>query len=199
MTLMTDRDGWIAAEKAQVGDTLSAGQAMYGFTSSAARDVVVNLSAEDREPVIMEQSSVVTAGAAQDGVWTGHVRAISPTPDSLSHAYTATISLDATDSRLLIGSAVSVWFYPGSKPDVVRIPATAVFYEGHRPSAWIVRPADSRLELRPITVLKYQLNEALVVDGLQPGEQVVVQDAILAITGERVTPIRRSAADDMGP
>jgi multidrug efflux system membrane fusion protein len=47
------------------------------------------------------------------------------------------------------------------------VPATALFHDGTQPAVWVVRAADNALELRRVTVTRY--NERTIV--ISPGHQ----------------------------
>jgi len=61
---------------------------------------------------------------------------------------------------------------------------------------WVVRPADSSLALRPVTVARYAERHVLISDGLKPGERVVMQGVHTVSAGEKVTPIAPPHPED---
>ena len=78
----------------------------------------------------------------------------------------------------------------------MRLPATALFHQGEHPAVWVLRPNDSTLELRPVTVLRYSERDVLIGAGLHAGEQVVMQGVHTVTAGEKVTPIAPPHPED---
>jgi hypothetical protein len=76
------------------------------------------------------------------------------------------------------------------------IPATALFHQGNRPAVWIVRPADGKLELRPVIVSAYGERSVTLSDGVAGGEKIVVQGVHTLTAGEKVKPIAPLHAED---
>jgi multidrug efflux system membrane fusion protein len=70
------------------------------------------------------------------------------------------------------------------------IPATAIFHRGKNPAVWIVKPHDSTLELRPVTVGSYAERSATVTSGLAEGDTVVLAGVHTVYEGELVAPVK---------
>jgi multidrug efflux system membrane fusion protein len=60
----------------------------------------------------------------------------------------------------------------------------------------VVRPADSTLELRRVTVRRYGEREVLVSAGLAAGERVVMQGVHAVAAGEKVEPVAPPHPED---
>ena len=67
------------------------------------------------------------------------------------------------------------------------VPATSVFHQGDAPAVWIVRPADSTLELRPVSVGGYRERTAVITKGLRDGDVIVAAGVHTVFAGETVT------------
>ncbi len=70
------------------------------------------------------------------------------------------------------------------------VPATAIFHDGREPAVWVIRAADSTLELRPVTVASYSERTALVSGGLKDGDNVVLAGVHTVYAGQRVKPVK---------
>jgi multidrug efflux system membrane fusion protein len=80
---------------------------------------------------------------------------------------------------------------------VFEIPATAVFHKGESAAVWTIRPSDSTLELRPISVRGYGERTAYIDRGLREGDSIVAAGVHTVYAGEHVTPVKPLfAADD---
>ena len=195
--LIADRDGAITSEHAEVGQVLAAGQAVFGFAWSGERDVYVDVP-EDRVAALKPgQAAKVSLLSVSGQPLTAHVREIAPAADPQTRTYRVKLSLDAPDPRVRLGMTADVALAGEmAAAKAVRLPATALFHEAEKPAVWVVRPADSTLELRPVTVLRYGERDVLVATGLEAGERVVMQGVHAVSAGEKVAPMAPPHAED---
>jgi membrane fusion protein, multidrug efflux system len=186
--LTAAHDGAITSQNAEVGQFVSAGQTVFGFAWSMQRNVYVDVPEDSIAPIIPGRAALIRVPSYSQSSWSGRVREVSPAGDPQSHTYRVKVGLDAPDARLILGMTVEVDFPPVRTTDPVRIAASALFHDGDRPAVWVVRRSDSRLELRPVTVLRYRERDVLVSNGLHVGESVVMQGVHTVSAGEKVTP-----------
>jgi membrane fusion protein, multidrug efflux system len=73
---------------------------------------------------------------------------------------------------------------------VFKLPATALFHQGKEPAVWIIRPGDSTLELRAVTISGYTDRSALVTSGLKDGDTVVQAGVHTVYAGQRVQAVK---------
>ena len=102
---------------------------------------------------------------------------------------TGTIRLKATfpndDLRLWPGQFVNARLLLTTRKDGLVIPASVVQRGPQGTYAYVIKP-DKSVEMRPIKVAQTEGNEALLDDGLRPGEQVVVDGQYKLQPGSRV-------------
>ena len=72
----------------------------------------------------------------------------------------------------------------GGAPNVA-LPSTAIFQKDGKPAVWIVK-ADNTLELRAVSVERYDTNRVYVSDGIRTGERVVTAGVHRLAPGEKV-------------
>jgi multidrug efflux pump subunit AcrA (membrane-fusion protein) len=87
---------------------------------------------------------------------------------------------DATLSRVATAGSAT------DEAPVFKVPATAIFHHGKDPAVWVVRPTDSTLELRPVTVGSYGERGTTVTGGLRDGDNVVLAGVHTVYAGEHV-------------
>ncbi|WNL47048.1 efflux RND transporter periplasmic adaptor subunit [Dyella sp. BiH032] len=196
-TLVADRDGAITSEHAEVGQVLAAGQAVFGFAWSGERDVYVDVP-EDRVATVKPgQAASVSLLSVGGQPLAAHVREVAPAADPQTRTYRVKLGLDAPDPHVRLGMTADVAFAGEAGPGkAVRLPATALFHQGEKPAVWVVRAADSTLELRPVTVLRYGERDVFVGTGLEAGERVVMQGVHAVSAGEKVAPMAPPHAED---
>lgn len=206
-TLYAEHDGLITSENADTGQVVTAGQAIYGLAWSGDTDIAIDV-AEDRVHAIrVGQLATLNLPALASRRPEARVREIAPAADPLSRTYRIRLTLLSPDpdERLgMTGEAVLASAEdtaPGSPPPgdssgigpaAARnfvIPATAIFHDGSQPAVWIVRPSDSKLELRVVSIRRYGAQTAVVSGGLRDGETVVLAGVHTVFAGERVQPV----------
>ena len=195
-TLVADRDGRITSEQAEVGQVVAAGQAIFGFAWSGERDVFIDVPEDRVAGVAAGQAATVTLPAMPGRTWSGRVRDMSPAADPQARTYRIKLALDANAADIPLGMTAQVALSGGSAAASVRLPATALFHQGEHPAVWVLRPNDSTLELRPVTVLRYTERDVFIGTGLHAGEQVVMQGVHTVTAGEKVTPIAPPHPED---
>ena len=195
--LVADRDGAITSEHAEIGQVLAAGQAVFGFAWSGERDVYVDVP-EDRVAAVKPgQAASVSLLSVAGQPLTAHVREVAPAADPQTRTYRVKLSLDAPDPRVRLGMTADVALAgEAAAGKAVRLPATALFHQGEKPAVWVVRSADSTLELRPVTVLRYGERDVFVGAGIEAGERVVMQGVHTVSAGEKVAPMAPPHAED---
>jgi multidrug efflux system membrane fusion protein len=204
-TLVADHDGLITAENADTGQVVAAGQAVYGLAWSGDVDVDLDAAASDLNKMTTGQAADVIFSALPGRHFVAHVREIAPDADPQSRTYRVKLTLndagpevrlgmtgDATlstaDRGTLAPRSASGTPAPGDAP-IFKIPATAIFHRGNDTAVWILRPQDSTLELRPVTVRSYTERSVLVSEGIKEGDNLVMAGVHTVYAGERATPV----------
>jgi multidrug efflux system membrane fusion protein len=199
-TLVADHDGTIISEQAEVGQVLAPGQAVFGFAWSGERDVLVGVPEAQLAGVSVGQAATVSLPALPDRNYAARVRDISPAADPQARTYRVKLALEQDGQQLPLGMTAEVALSaPADAGHDVRIPVTALFHDKEQPAVWVVRPADSTLELRPVSVRRYGERDVLLSAGLSPGERVVMQGVHAVAAGEKVQPVAPPHAEDAPP
>jgi membrane fusion protein, multidrug efflux system len=196
-TRVADNDGTITSEAAEVGQVLAAGQAVFGFAWSGERDVFFSVPEGQLAGVSVGQAATVSVVAMPGKSYSGRVRDISPAADPQARTYRVKLAFDTDAQQLPLGmtAQVSLAAKAHSGPHV-RIPATALFHDKEQPAVWVVRPSDSTLELRRVSIERYGERDVLVSAGLAAGERVVMQGVHAVAAGEKVEPVAPPHPED---
>jgi multidrug efflux system membrane fusion protein len=196
-TLVADNDGTITSEAAEVGQVVAAGQVVFGFAWSGERDVFISVPEGSLAGVSVGQAATISLLAIPGKTYIGHVRDIAPASDPQARTYRVKLALDGAGQQLPLGmtAQVSLSAKAQTGPEV-RIPATALFHDKEQPAVWVVRPSDSTLELRRVTVARYGERDVLVSGGLSAGERVVMQGVHAVAAGEKVEPMAPPHPED---
>ncbi|WP_144138589.1 efflux RND transporter periplasmic adaptor subunit [Paraburkholderia sp. BCC1884] len=190
-TLAADHAGVITAEQADTGQNVSAGQAVYNLAWSGDIDVVCDVPESALAALSVGQTANVTLAALPGRKFTARVRELSPAADPQSRTYRAKLTLDNPGPEVRLGMTADVAFAPPSgvaanQNASFTVAATALFHDGTQPAVWVVRPADNSLELRRVTVTRYNERTIVIGQGLKDGERVVLQGVHTVTAGEKV-------------
>jgi membrane fusion protein, multidrug efflux system len=214
-TLLADHDGLITSENADTGQVLSSGQAVYGLAWAGDTDIVLDAAAGDLGRIAVGQGASVTFAALPGRRFEARVREMAPAADPQSRTYRIKLTLaqpaagvhfgmtgDATllpvataGSAATAGNTVAAGSVPVSDSATAdapsfEVPATAIFHRGRDPAVWVIRPSDSTLELRGVTVSSYSERGAIVTGGLKDGDDVVMAGVHTVFAGEHVKQVK---------
>ncbi len=183
--------GVVIAKAAQVGEIISPLSAGGGFTRTGIGTIVDMDSLEIEVDVNEAYINRVKPGQPVESVlnaypdWRipSHVIAIIPTADRSKATVKVRIGLDLKDERIVPDMGVRVSFLEGKDKDAaaapvtaaargVLVPATAVRTEGTQSVVFVV--TDRRAQRRAVTLGGVNGAERQVLNGLSPGETVIV-------------------------
>ncbi|NML97364.1 efflux RND transporter periplasmic adaptor subunit [Paraburkholderia sp. RP-4-7] len=204
-TLIADHAGVITAEQADTGQNVSAGQAVYNLAWSGAIDVVCDVPESALAALSVGQTAKVTLAALPGRSFSARVRELSPAADPQSRTYRAKLTLDNPGPDVRLGMTADIALSAPSPSDLsansaanssanpaasqsssFTVPATALFHDGTQPAVWVVRSTDNALELRRVTVMRYNERTIVISQGLKDGERVVLQGVHTVTAGEKV-------------
>ncbi|MFM0373479.1 efflux RND transporter periplasmic adaptor subunit [Paraburkholderia aspalathi] len=208
-TLSADHAGVITAEQADTGQNVSAGQAVYNLAWSGDIDVVCDVPESALAALSVGQTAQVTLAALPGRSFKARVRELSPAADPQSRTYRAKLTLDNPGPDVRLGMTADIALAAPSSSDSstnasanstanstanasasqngsFTVPATALFHDGTQPAVWVVRAADNALELRRVTVTRYNERTIVIGQGLKEGERVVLQGVHTVTAGEKV-------------
>ncbi|HEY6166438.1 MAG TPA: efflux RND transporter periplasmic adaptor subunit, partial [Verrucomicrobiae bacterium] len=112
---------------------------------------------------------------------------------------TGTIKLKATfpntELRLWPGQFVNVRLLLTTRKNGIVVPASVVQRGPQGPYAFVIGD-DMSVQMKPVKVAQIEAGEALIDDGLRPGERVVVEGQYRLQAGSRVKPGRSAKSDE---
>lgn len=198
-TLRADHDGVITSENADTNQVVAAGQPVFGLAWTGDLDATLDAAASDVGAIAVGQGATVTLSALPGERLEAKVREVSPSADPQSRSYRVKLTLlhPASSVRLgMTGDAVLLPRGQDAAADPITVAAASIFHRGKDPAVWVVRPQDSTLELRPVTVSRYGDRDAVITAGLKDGEVVLAAGAHTVHEGERVSVTKPLFAGD---
>lgn len=186
--LRSDVAGVVTARSAEPGEVVQPGQAVVQIAREDGRDAVFNVPARLLVANAAERTVRVVLAEAPGVSAMGRVREIAPRADPVTRTFQVRVGLENPPDAMRLGSTV-VGFVETRSAVVVSIPATALTRSGNSPAVWIVDPANSTVQLRPIEILRFNPDEIVVSQGLLPGETIVSGGVQALHPGQRVAPL----------
>jgi RND family efflux transporter MFP subunit len=182
--LKADAAGVISAIGADPGQVVSAGQMVVRLAQPGEREAVFNIAEgafknRPKDPTVtvhlVSNPEIETAGT---------VRYISPQADPATRTYTVRVSLPEAPLQMRLGANV-VGTVTLDEGETVAIPGSALFQKDGKPAVWLVEK-DNTVQLKPITVQRYQGDAVIVGDGLAQGDVVVTAGVQKLLPGQKV-------------
>ena len=192
-TLVSDRDGVVSATFAEVGQVVSAGQAVARVAQQGEREVTFSVPESRYASVKVGMPAEIELNATDSNAQTtvhGHVREVSPAADSASRTYPVRVAFDAANARIALGMTARVKLVETGKGSTQKdsgylVPLTAIFQQGDKAAVWVVA-ADHSVSLRPVVVSAYRDDGALISGGVVAGERIVSAGVHKLTAGEKI-------------
>ena len=185
--------GTVVALNARQGQTLNASQQAPILMRLARLDtmtVVTQVSEADVVRLKAGTEVYFNTLGQPDRRWTGSVRQVMPTPDTVNNVVLYNVLFDVAnaDRQLMTQMSAQVFFVLAQAKDALLVPVAALgavrtvhdVKAGATQTAWVRVLKDGRIEERKVVVGVMTRLSAQVVSGLAEGEQVVLGSASAA-------------------
>jgi membrane fusion protein, multidrug efflux system len=189
--LKADNDGVISEIGADPGQVVSAGQMVVKLAQPGEREAVFNVAEAAFKNPPKNPTVEVQLVSNPDIKTAGKVRYVSPQADPTTRTFTVRVSLPDAPSQMRLGANV-VGSVTVNEGKVVAIPGSALFQKDGKPAVWLVTK-DGTVQLKPITVERYQGDSVVVAGGLAQGDVVVTGGAQKLLPGQKVRMMQASA------
>lgn len=184
--------GRLGIRSADLGQYLTAGTTIVTLQSLDLLYVDMYLPQQTISELKTGQAITMTVDAYPGRTFAGQVSAISPKVDSSSRNVQVRATIDNTNGELLPGMFGRVEIAVGSSQKLVTLPQTAIVYNPYGSIAFIVDKGGEGQTQRAVrqTFVKtgnVRGDNVAVVDGIKPGDEVVIAGQIKLRNGSSVT------------
>jgi RND family efflux transporter MFP subunit len=181
MTIRAPFDGEVSYVFAHPGDLIDSGSPIVTLITTA-REVQAKISEEDFANIKAGQTVAATFLPYGAFVYNGVVKKILPTadPETLRHLIDLTIT-DIPPEKLIPGITGEVTIVVGRRHADAIIPRRALLND----NVFVVK--NGRVELRQVKKGFVWLKGVEILEGLQPGEEIIVEDLENFRPGDSVT------------
>ena len=170
-TLVADSRGVVTATMIDPGQVVSAGQPAIRVARVAEKEAVVAIP-ETMIGRAKDGTAKVSLWSEPGRSYTAKLREIAPQADPATRTYLAKFSLPDADDRVALGMTATLTLADSAGDRVARLPLSALFSQGERPSLYVVDDA-GKVTLKPVTVKSYGSEHVLVTAGVEEGAKVV--------------------------
>jgi RND family efflux transporter MFP subunit len=193
-TLKAEFGGVITAAGAEAGQNVNAGQMVVKLARPDDKDGVFNIAETAFTDISKTQLEIIAwplsnPELAVDGV----VREISPVADPVTRTYTIKVTLKNPPGQLRFGMSIGGRL-KGDAALAVALPFSCLFEKNGSPAVWVLDQLSSSLDLRPITVARYDANTVIVAGGLSRGDIVVTAGVNTLTVGQKVRLVEATPA-----
>jgi Cu(I)/Ag(I) efflux system membrane fusion protein len=172
-------NGVVIEKRVINGQRVSAGEELYRIADLSHVWVIADVAEMDLAAISVGTSATVTFRAYMQEPVAGQITFIYPEVRAETRTARVRIELPNPDGRLKADMYADVVFNPrnGEKP-VPAVPASAVIDSGTR-QVVLVAKGEGRFEPRPVRLGRRGDGYAEILDGVQPGEEVVTAATFL--------------------
>jgi RND family efflux transporter MFP subunit len=184
-TLRADKAGVITKVYAEVGAVLGAGQPVVTLAQPSELEVVFDV-AESQVALVKPGLSVqIALLSARNKPFAGKVREVSPSADPTTRTYRVRTAIPYPPAGLELGMTAVVMIETHQDEYGLAIPATALHEKDREPAVWVVGKDDT-VELRPVTVARYDSDMVWLTGGLAGGDRIVTAGVHKLMPGQKV-------------
>jgi len=184
MTTRAPFAGTVAAIQAFKGDLVNAGQNLVRLVSEG-RYILMELTEADYYGVADGQAVTLHLASYPNQTFEGTVTRLEDVANASSKTRNLVVNVDAPDDVLVPGLTGEGFLVKDERPEAVLIPRRALIGS----SVYVVN--DGRVEIRWVRAGYLGLNKAEILEGIEAGDMVVLEDQNLLKDGDSVEVIIR--------
>ena len=196
-------EGVLGIRQIEVGQYVTAGGAVVTLTDLDTLYVNFTLPEQQRGQIAVGQKVLLTVDAYPDRIFEAALTTIEPQIDPGTRAIKVQATLANADHSLQPGMFANTRVVLPPAPDVVTVPATSVDFTLYGDSVFVVREEGKDAAGKPIlkvtrTFVKTgdrDQNSVAILDGVAPGDQVVVSGQLKLQSGTEVVVTPSQALD----
>lgn len=190
--LKAEADGVVTERLVDVGDVVAAGQTIVRIAKNGLIDAVFDVPEALIRGGVKQGSNIeVRLNADKSVRAVAIVYELAPQSDVVTRTHLTKATLSNPPAQMLLGAnIVGHLRLPASA--VIQVPSSSLTVTNGVAAVWVVDPAGTTVQLRPIQVGRYTTDGAIVTGGLTSGDRIVTagvqmlhQNQKVKILGER--------------
>ncbi|MGE8102057.1 efflux RND transporter periplasmic adaptor subunit [Allorhizobium sp. NPDC080224] len=190
--LKADADGLITAVSIEPGEVVQPSSAAFELAHDGELDAVFNVDESALTRDAQPESVEVALVDRPDIRAVARIQEISPSVDRKLGTVRLKLSITDPPPEITLGSAI-VAYAKLSEVGRISIPSESLTSDNGKPAVFVVDPATEAVETRQIEVLRYDADRIIVANGLEPGDQFVVEGAQFLYPKQKVRTVQGDA------
>jgi len=183
--LLADAEGVVTAVGAEPGEVIQAGQMIVRLAREGGRDAVFDVPAQVLRSPPADPLIDVRLTDAPSVTAVGRVREVSPQADPVTRTFQVKVGLSDPPEAMRLGATVTGTMQVDSVP-MIEIPSSALTEFNGEPAVWIVDPKDLVVDLRNVSLLRFNPTTVTIEQGLAIGDIVVTAGVQALRRGQRI-------------
>ncbi len=192
--LLADADGTVSAIEAEVGQVVAAGQVVVRLAHAGAMEVAADVPEQLIKDLKTGQDAQILVPNLGGEPLPGKIRELATSADPATRTYGLRAMISEPPAGLRLGMTASLRIPNTQVPALIHIPLSAYIEQQGAHGVWVFDAASSTVAFRPVKVVGFDGNEALIGAGLSGGERVVTAGASLLSAGQKVKLLADAAA-----
>ena len=177
-------DGVVVATGAEVGQTVSPGEAIVTVARPDERDAVVDIP-ETAEAIALGSRFTVSLQINPAVAVKGTVREVAPSADAATRTRRVKIALENPPDTVRLGTTITAEL-DGPNLTAIVLPETAVLRKDGKPHVWLVDEEKGEVHLAPIEAGAATGRFVQVAGGLKEGDRVVTAGVNSLEEGQKI-------------
>lgn len=182
--LFADMDGVVMEVPADAGQVVAAGQTVVKLAREGAREALVYLP--ENSLALAKHRAAATLYSDQGQSYPATLRELASVADTQTRTYLARYTLGGEASHAALGATVTIQI-DGSQGSQISVPVSALVDQGKGTGVWVIDSNSSTVSLRAVKVAQVGEEQAVLSQGLAPGERAVAFGGHLLKAGQKVT------------
>ena len=183
-SIQAEFDGVVVATGAEVGQTVSPGEAIVTIARPEERDAVVDIP-ETAETIALGSRFTVSLQINPAITVRGAVREIAPSADAVTRTRRVKIALEDPPDMVRLGTTITAEL-EGPDLTAIMVPETALLDKDGKPHVWLVDAEKSVVRLAAVETGIPAGRYVPVTKGLKEGDRVVVAGVHSLEEGQQV-------------
>ena len=189
--LIADADGTVVETLAEPGQVVAAGQTVVKLAHAGPREASIYLP-ETIRPALKSSARATLYGQTKSVP--ARLRQLSDAADPQTRTYEARYVLGGAGANAPLGSTVTVELPPSGSTEGLQVPIGSITDRGKGPGVWVFIEKSSTVSFRPVQVLRLGEEDAIISNGVRPGEKIVALGAHLLSDGQQIRIAEQEAA-----
>ena len=198
-TLMAEQDGVVTQVMTEVGQVVAAGQAVMRIADPAEKELSISAPESkiaDFRHLGAKGSPVrdlrVATWSQPEKYYPAKIREVSGAADPLTRTYAIRITVQNADENVQLGMSAFAVFIGANVAETMAVPLSALYVKdsgaGMVTGVWQIG-ADGKISLKPVTVVQYKENAAMIKGDVKVGDVIVAAGVHKLREGEVVKPM----------